>query len=51
MATCYSAEEAIKVIEEYLKLEGFEQYDIFEESERTVMSIPNNSILKGGEVK
>lgn len=51
VATCYSAEEAIKVIEQYLKLEGFEQYDIFEESERTVMSIPNNSILKGGEVK
>lgn len=51
VATCYSAEEAIKVIEMYLKLEGFEQYDIFEETEKTVMRIPNNSILKNGEVK
>lgn len=51
VATCYSAEEAIKVIEEYLKLEGFEQYDIFEETEKTVMSIPNNSILKDGKIK
>ena len=51
VATCYSAEEAIKVIEEYLKLTGFEQYDIFEETEKTVMSIPNNSILKDGKIK
>lgn len=36
VATCYSAEEAIKVIEEYLKGE---------------ISIPNNSILKDGKIK
>lgn len=51
VATCYSAEEAIKVIEEYLHLVGFEQYDIFEETEKTTMSFPNNSILKNGEIK
>ena len=36
VATCYSAEEAIKVIEEYLKGE---------------ISIPNNSTLKDGKIK
>lgn len=51
VAICYSAEEAIKVIEEYLHLTGFEQYDIFEETEKTIMSFPNNSILKDGEIK
>lgn len=51
VATCYSTEEAIKVIEEYLHLDGYEQYDIFEDTERNVMSIPNNSILKDGKVK
>lgn len=51
VATCYSAEEAIKVIKMYLKLAGFDQYDVFEETERTAMSIPNNSILKDGKIK
>ena len=48
VATCYSAEEAIAVIEEYLQLalcycEGEELYN--------KMSIPNNSILKDGKIK
>lgn len=51
VATCYSAEEAIKVIEEYLKLEKEIQTGFFEDEERTTMSIPNNSILKNGEIK
>lgn len=51
VATCYSAEEAIKVIEEYLKLEKEIQTGFFEDAERTAMSIPNNSILKNGEIK
>lgn len=51
VATCYSAEEAIKVIEEYLKLEKETQTGFFEDTERTTMSIPNNSILKNGEIK
>lgn len=51
VATCYSAEEAIKVIEEYLKLEKEIQTGFFEDTERTTMSIPNNSILKNGEIK
>ncbi len=48
VATCFSAEEAINIIKEYLQLalcycaeEGF----------RNKMSIPNNSILKDGKVK
>jgi len=48
VATCYSAEEAIGVITEYLNLalltcprEGF----------RSKMSIPNNAILKDGKIK
>ena len=51
VATCYSAKEAVKVIEEYLRLEGFDRYEIFEETEKTVMSIQNNSILKDGKIK
>ena len=39
-ATCYSAEEAIKVLEEYLNLERKQR-----------MSIQNNSILKDGKIK
>jgi len=43
VATCYSAEEAVKVIEEYCKLGG----KIIEEvTGNMYMSIPNNSILK-----
>ena len=51
VATCYSAEEAIKVLEEYLKLEKETRTGFFEDAERTTMSIPNNSILKDGKVK
>lgn len=40
VATCYSAMEAISVIEEYLKLE-----------QKNLMSIPNNSILKDNKIK
>ena len=46
VAVCYSAAQAVKVIEEYLSLTGFEMYDLMEESAKTVMSKPNNSIWK-----
>lgn len=59
VATCYSAEEAVKVLGDYLKLNG-----CFESGMQQVkdnhnreplgeveMSIPNNSILKDGRVK
>lgn len=48
VATCYSAEEAIKVIEEYL---GLALCCCPEEDFINTMSIPNNSILKDGKVK
>ena len=51
VTTCYSAEEAIKVLEEYLKLEKETRTGFFEDVERTTMSIPNNSILKDGKIK
>jgi hypothetical protein len=40
VATCYSAEEAIKVIEKYLNLQS-----------KNEMPFPNNSIFKDGKVK
>lgn len=46
VATCYSAEEAIKVIEEYLNLP-----DSAHRERSLNMSIPNNSILKDGKIK
>ena len=46
VATCYSAEEAIKVIKEYIHLSDKKHME-----RNLTMSIPNNSILKGGEVK
>ena len=46
VATCYSAEEAIKVIEEYLNLS-----DAVHTERNLNMSIPNNSILKDGKIK
>lgn len=46
VATCYSAEEAIKVIEEYLNLS-----DSAHKERSLNMSIPNNSILKDGKIK
>lgn len=47
VATCYSAEEAVKVIEEYCNLRT-EMRDV-QRAKR--MSIPNNSILKNGKIK
>ena len=46
VVTCYSAEEAVKILEEYLNLSDREH---MERNQR--MSIPNNSILKNGEIK
>lgn len=59
VATCYSAEEAIEVLEDYLNLNGcFEsrmrqakEYHNSEPLGEVEMSIPNNAILKGGEIK
>lgn len=53
VATCYSAEEAIKVLEEYLELiDGNEIKAMFIQGEnKAMMSFPNNSILKDGKVK
>ena len=59
VVTCYSAEEAVKVIEEYCKLPGNMQGEEFKKvcvmagisvKDRS-MSFPNNSILKDGKVK
>lgn len=46
VATCYSAEEAIKVIEEYATLADKNHME-----RNQTMSIPNNSILKDGKIK
>lgn len=46
VATCYSAEEAVKVLEEYLNLSDRKHME-----RNQTMSIPNNSILKNGEIK
>lgn len=53
VATCYSAEEATKVLEEYLELiDGNEIKAMFIQGEnKGMMSFPNNSILKDGKVK
>ena len=59
VATCYSAEEAVEVIEEYCKLMNHKMGDSEiviplenrGELENITMSIPNNSILKNGEIK
>ncbi len=59
VATCYSAEEAVKVIEEYCELMNHKMGDSEiviplenrEELRNITMSIPNNSILKNGEIK
>lgn len=61
MATCYSAEEAIEVIKKYLSLNSWRMNDVMivmgrangkqDAIAQAVMDIPNNSILKGGEVK
>lgn len=61
VATCYSAEEAISVITEYLNLKDatfgdtyadfLEQFGCKPEEVGQKMKIPNNSILKNGKVK
>lgn len=50
VATCYSAEEAIKVIEEYCEL-GKVMMKAPDDCSKLIMITPNNAILKGGEVK
>ena len=53
VATCYSAEEAIKVLEEYLELIGCNEIKaMFIQGEnKAMMSFSNNSILKDGKAK
>lgn len=60
VATCYSADEAVRVLEEYVSLpHGFMRDDVRKYVgssmgggiEDCTMSIPNNSILKDGRVK
>ena len=53
VATCYSAGEAIKVIEEYLSLidTGEIKAMFLQGEEKAMMSFPNNSILSDGKIK
>lgn len=53
VATCYSAEEAISIITEYLGLKPCNLLGMLygDKQDKTKMSIPNNSILKDGKVK
>lgn len=46
VVTCYSAEEAIRIIEEYLYLADKKHME-----RELRMSIPNNSIMKNGKIK
>ena len=46
VVTCYSAEEAIRILEEYLSLADKKH---MERNQR--MTIPNNSIMKNGKIK
>lgn len=51
VSTCYSAEEAIEVIKAYLNLTEWFPKGNEDTVRPDVMSIPNNAILKGGEIK
>lgn len=53
VATCYSAEEAVETIKEYLELKAINFMDMLcgGKQQGTRMKIPNNCILKDGEVK
>lgn len=53
VATCYSSEEAINIITEYLELKPCSLMGLLcgDKQDRAKMSIPNNSILKDGKVK
>lgn len=50
VATCYSAEEAISIITEYLEM-GQVQFKVPDEFCKLFMTIENNSILKDGKIK
>lgn len=50
VATCYSAEEAINIITEYLEM-GQVQFKAPDDFSKLYMTVPNNSILKNGKVK
>ena len=47
VATCYSAEDAIRVIEEYLNLGRV----VLDDGKTVYMSIPNNSTIKDGVIR
>lgn len=53
VATCYSAEEAVSIITEYLELKQCSLLGTLygDKQDKAKMSIPNNSILKNGKVK
>ena len=53
VSTCYSAEEAIAVITEYLRLKACSFMGMLcgDKQDKSKMSLPNNSILKDGKVK
>lgn len=53
VATCYSAEEAVKVIEEYCNLTDVSEIKrmFIAGDNEAMMQYPNNSTLKNGEVK
>lgn len=53
VVTCYSAAEAVKVLEEYCNLTDISSIKrmFIEGKEKTMMAFPNNSILKDGEIK
>lgn len=53
VVTCYSAEEAIGIITEYLELKQCNLMGLLygDKQNKAKMSIPNNSILKDGKVK
>lgn len=46
VATCYTAEQAINVIKNYINLGSFDMRDVLDENSMTVMSRPSNSIWK-----
>lgn len=53
VVTCYSAEEAIRIITEYLELKACNLMKMLygDKQDGIKMSIPNNGILKDGKVK
>lgn len=52
VVTCYSAEDAMRVITQYLTLKSaYAAIDYPAPFPAAVMSIPNNSIIRNGEVK